>query len=87
MGDGVDVNRSAIGSRVRLLVRNVARDESWPVHGTVLAGQGFASMNALELVLGIGDADEVVSGEVVWPDGRVDTLPSLQPGDALEVLR
>lgn len=86
-GDGDHVNVDAVGSRVRLLVRNNERQETWSVHGHVLAGQGFASMNALELLLGIGDADEIVSGQVWWPDGVRDDLPTLTPGQTTEITR
>ena len=85
-GDGV--NRSAIGSKVVATVRRDADGEEWTLSRWLHGGNGFSANNGFDLYFGMGDADGVVSAEVVWEDGvRTPILPPPQSGDRIEVRR
>jgi hypothetical protein len=68
VGDGVSVNRAAIGAQVRIslpgqtLVRQVE------------GGSGKASQNELTLHFGLGTEAQPVDLEITWPDGAVQTV-------------
>jgi len=67
-GDGVTVNRAAIGAQVRIslpgqtLVRQVE------------GGSGKGSQNELTLHFGVGASTQPVDLEITWPDGAVQIV-------------
>jgi len=73
VGDGVDVNRAAIGAQARVVVR------SGTITRQVESSTGEGHQNDLELHFGLGvvadDADdaETVSVEIRWPNGDVES--------------
>jgi hypothetical protein len=75
-GNGVTVNRSAIGARVDLRVRRWADEAEWTLARWRRGGTGFASNNGQELYFGLGDADEIVGMTIAWPDGSTTVVRS-----------
>jgi hypothetical protein len=67
-GDGTTVNRSAIGTQVRIRVgdRTLTRQ--------VEAGTGEGNQNDLTLHFGLGRHEAPVSLEVFWPNGNRQTI-------------
>lgn len=76
VGDGVRVNRSAIGARVSVTVERDHDGARWMQRRWIHGGSGFAANEGLELLFGLGDADRIVEVEVVWPDGVTERLGS-----------
>ncbi len=73
--EGVKSNRAAIGARVEII------DDEGMLHvDEVNAGSGYASMNSLVLHFGLGQAENVQSGRIIWPSGQRQELESLQGG-------
>ena len=81
VGDGKKVNRSAIGTQVRIkagqqtLVRQVE------------AGTGEGNQSDLTLHFGLGEQKGRVDVEILWPDGKRQSLRRAQPNRILEVKR
>ncbi len=71
-GDGVNVNRDAVGARVHAVIREAERGE-FDVWVTRKAGSGFAADNGGDIFIGLGTGD-LVSLEVLWPDGQIDPI-------------
>jgi len=61
---GVKANRSAIGARIKVTVKNQGRERS--VYRTVCSGGSFGA-SPLEQHIGLGKSAQIVSLEVVWP--------------------
>ena len=67
-GDGVAINRDAIGARVSL------RFDGWTVAREVKTGRGtYNSLDSRTLHFGIGDLGCDYEVEIRWPDGTVQT--------------
>jgi hypothetical protein len=76
-GDGLRVNRSAIGAQARL-----HREGSlWARQ--VEAGTGEGNQNDLTLHFGLGGDSRTVRVEIVWPDGRRQTIRTVRPNHLL----
>ncbi len=74
-GDGAAVNRSAIGTQVRIEV-----PVGWLTR-QVEAGTGEGNQNDLMLHFGLGHHAESVRMEIIWPNGKkqsVDNVPTDQ---------
>ncbi len=71
-GDGVRVNRSAIGARVTLTVERSRDGAEWLHRQWLHGGNGFSATSDLALFFGLGDATTVSSAKVRWPDGTVE---------------
>lgn len=69
---GTTNERSAVGSRVTV----VAADQQWTAWRT--SGDGYMGSNESVLHFGIGNHANVDRVEVIWPDGRQDTLPVVE---------
>ncbi len=61
--EGVSSNRDAVGAKVTLHTPQ-GRQTQW-----VRGGSSFASHSDTRLTFGLGEAGQVLSGEVVWPGG------------------
>ena len=68
---GADANTDAIGARIRLSVgsRTQIRD--------VKAGSSYLSQNDLRAHFGLGTAAQADRVEVVWPDGRMESVANV----------
>jgi len=67
-GDGREVNRSAIGAQVRVLLRGKTLTRQ------VEAGTGEGNQNDLTLHFGLGDVGGTMHLEVFWPNGRTQIV-------------
>jgi hypothetical protein len=45
--------------------------------GEVISGGSYLSQNDLRIHFGLGDRELVDKAEVLWPDGKVETLTNL----------
>jgi len=73
VGDGVDVSRDAIGSRVRVTVSANGGD-TWDVYQTLNGGNCFSAQNGFDLLFGLQNADTVHEMEIRWADGSVEMI-------------
>jgi len=74
--EGTRANRAAIGSRVRIRVREAG--ELRDIYRTVNSGGSFGA-NSLQLEVGLGQAEAVVEVEIRWAgSGTVEILDGLQ---------
>ena len=69
--EGVQCNRLALNARVRVIAGNLVQ------LGEVLSGGSYLSQNDLRVHFGLGDHQIVDKVEVLWPDGKVETLMHL----------
>ena len=85
-GDGVNVNRSAIGTRVDAVLR---REDGtrWTVMDRLRSANGFSAQHAPELLLGLGDAVVVESLTVTWTDGEVAEMRDISPNQMVSFVR
>jgi enediyne biosynthesis protein E4 len=72
LGDGVHVDRSAIGARVRITL------EDGTLTRQVEAGTGEGNANSPILHFGLGEHDEQVTLEVIWLDGTTQRLANAE---------
>ncbi|MFG0243183.1 MAG: CRTAC1 family protein [Phycisphaerales bacterium JB054] len=80
VGDGEQVNTSAIGTQVRIRLpdgRTLTRQ--------VEAGTGEGNANDLTLHFGLGGFDEPVRVEIRWPNRVTQLLPGVAPDQVLTV--
>jgi enediyne biosynthesis protein E4 len=69
---GVRSNRLALNARVRVTVGQLVQ------LGEVSSGGSYLSQNDLRLHFGLGDQGTIDKAEVLWPDGKVEVLTSLE---------
>jgi hypothetical protein len=69
--EGVECNRLALNARVRVAAENLVQ------LGEVTSGGSYLSQSDLRLHFGLGSHDSVDQAEVLWPDGKKDTLRHL----------
>ncbi len=84
-GDGVHVPFTPVGARIAVTARR--GEETWVVRDTLRTTEGFAAQHGLVRSLGVGDAEEVVSIEVTWPDGAVDVVEDVAVGERVHLHR
>ena len=78
--EGVKSNRLALNARVRVSCGQLAQ------LGEVLSGGSYLSQNDLRLHFGLGENEKVEKAEILWPDGKVETLNNL-PADRFYSVR
>jgi hypothetical protein len=69
--EGVKCNRLALNARIRVQAGSLVQ------LGEVLSGGSYLSQNDLRIHFGLGDRDRVDKAEVLWPDGKIETLTGL----------
>jgi hypothetical protein len=69
--EGVKSNRLALNARVRATAGRLVQ------LGEVISGGSYLSQNDLRIHFGLGDRELVDKAEVLWPDGKVETLTNL----------
>ena len=77
--DSKRVNRSAIGTQVRIKLKDKTLTRQ------VEAGTGEGNQNDLTLHFGLGAEKSPVSLEVLWPDGKVQTIKRVKTDRLLKV--
>lgn len=73
-------NRLALNARVRATAGDLVQ------LGEVFSGGSYLSQSDLRIHFGLGQHQHVDKAEVLWPDGKVDTLTNL-PVDKFYSLR
>jgi len=80
---GVKANRSAIGAKIKLTVKNGTTVRA--IYRTVGSGGSFGA-SPLEQHIGLGKAAEIVALEIEWPgDRRPQTFANVPKNRALEI--
>jgi hypothetical protein len=79
-GNGKSVNRSAIGTKVRI----VMGDGTTQIR-QVEAGAGQASQNDMTLHFGMGKRTKAVTIEILWTDGSTQKIPDIALDQVLAV--
>ena len=80
---GTRSNRSAIGARIRVLVRDGETVRS--IYRTVSTGGSFGA-NPLRQTIGLGARGVIERIEIFWPTtGRTEVVRGLAPGQAVEI--
>ena len=69
--EGVKCNRLALNARVRATAGNLVQ------LGEVLSGGSYLSQHDLRIHFGLGSHERLDQAEVLWPDGRKETLTNL----------
>jgi FG-GAP-like repeat/ASPIC and UnbV len=86
---GVKANRSAIGARIKVTVRNDGKSVR-SVYRTVSSGGSFGA-SPLEQHIGLGHRAEILRVEILWPDGSPDgskapqSFTNLAANQAIEI--
>ena len=80
-GDGIKVNRDAVGARVEVLLK----DDPKPLIRSVRAGDSFLSQNGAWLHFGLGGSTEIESVKVYWPGGRTESIAGISKGGFFDV--
>ncbi len=70
-GSSTTINRGAIGAQVRINVSGQT------ITRQVEGGTGEGNQNDLTLLFGLGSYSGPVSGDILWPDGTVQTFAGL----------
>lgn len=69
--EGVKTNRSAIGARIKVVVRNGSKERA--IYRTVSTGSSFGS-KPLRQEIGIGTATKIDRVEIFWPASRTKQI-------------
>ncbi len=78
MADGTSgSNADALGARVWVTAKLDGQNSSRQVQ-ELAGGSSFLSMNATDLIFGLGDAVEAETVEIRWPGGKVQVLNGLK---------
>lgn len=82
---GVKANRSAIGARIKVTVRNDGRSVR-SVYRTVSSGGSFGA-SPLEQHIGLGHRAEILRIEILWPDGTAvpQSFTNVRTNQAIEI--
>lgn len=69
--EGVKSNRLALNARVRATAGDLVQ------LGEVISGASYLSQNDLRIHFGLGNHQRLDKADVLWPDGKVETLTDL----------
>ncbi len=69
--EGVKCNRLALNARVRAIAGDLVQ------LGEVISGGSYLSQNDLRLHFGLGSHERLDRAEIVWPNGKTETLTNL----------
>jgi enediyne biosynthesis protein E4 len=69
--EGVKSNRLALNARVRATAGDLVQ------MGEVMSGGSYLSQNDLRIHFGLADHSRVDKADVLWPDGKMETLTNL----------
>lgn len=72
-------NRDAIGARI-----TVSTDQG-SIMRVLSCGEGFAAVNSRTVIIGLGEAKEILSVMIHWPSGDSTTINSLSANKLVEV--
>jgi hypothetical protein len=69
--EGVKSNRLALNARVRATAGDLVQ------LGEVMSGGSYLSQSDLRIHFGLGDHQRLDKADVLWPDGKIETLTDL----------
>ena len=69
--EGVQCNRLALNARIRAKAGDLAQ------LGEIVSGGSYLSQNDLRIHFGLGAHDHLDQAEILWPDGKKETLANL----------
>jgi len=69
--EGTECNRLALNARVRASAGNLVQ------LGEVVSGGSYLSQNDLRIHFGLGDHDHLDRADILWPDGKQESLANL----------
>jgi hypothetical protein len=72
IGDGQTVSTDAIGTRFAVTAKR-PDGGTFTVHGTLFGGNCFSAGSGPDVYFGLSNADRILSLEIDWPDGTVET--------------
>jgi hypothetical protein len=78
--EGVKCNRLALNARVRATAGDLIQT------GEVLSGGSYLSQHDLRIHFGLGNHSSLDQAEILWPNGKKETLTHLA-GDTFYVVR
>ena len=80
---GSTCNRDAIGARVTVMAKGTKE----PVMKTLKAGEGFLSQSSKWLHFGLGDATNIDSIVIRWPDGKEQLLTDVATNQRYSIVQ
>ncbi|HRI13650.1 MAG TPA: CRTAC1 family protein [Verrucomicrobiota bacterium] len=80
---GTVSNRSAIGTQVRVKA-TIGGEERWQLR-QIVGSEGWLTFNALDVVVGLGDATLIDTIRIEWPSGLIQELHHIAPRQTLAV--
>ncbi len=81
---GVQSNRSAIGTKVRVKA-NIDGSDIWQMR-EISSQTGYNSQNSLNVHFGLGDATIIDSVRIEWPSGAVDIYTNVSANEFREAI-
>jgi len=80
---GTISNRSAIGTKVRVKAA-IGGKEQWQLR-QIAGSEGWLTFNALDVVVGLGDATIIDTIQIEWPSGLTQELRHVAPRQTLTI--
>lgn len=81
---GTVSNRSAIGAKVRVRAK-ISGEDRWQMR-QIVGSEGWITFNALDTVIGLGDADTIDTLRVEWPSGIVQEFHNISSKQSLTIV-
>jgi hypothetical protein len=74
---GTNSNRDAFGTKLKLVAGNKTQIREH------VSGEGYFSSNAQEVHFGLGDAEQIDSLTISWPNGSVEEIKNIKPNQTI----
>jgi hypothetical protein len=81
---GTVSNRSAIGAKVRVRAK-INGEDRWQMR-QIVGSEGWITFNALDTVIGLGDANTIDTLRVEWPSGIVQEFHNISSKQSLTIV-
>ena len=76
---GTESNRDAVGAKV--IVATEAKNQV----RFVLSSSGYLSQSSEWLHFGLGSESKIKQVQIVWPDGKTESIENVKPGQSLTI--
>jgi len=77
-------NRSAIGAKVRVLA-NIGGTHRWQMR-QIVGSEGWVTFNSLDVLIGLGNATNIITLRVEWPSGIVQEFHNVAVKQTLTIV-
>ncbi|HKP85485.1 MAG TPA: CRTAC1 family protein [Blastocatellia bacterium] len=77
---GTASNRDGVGAKITLKLSDKVK-----LWGTVKTGSSYCSQSEMPVTFGLGKAEKILTVEVAWPSGRVDTVSDVNANQAIVI--